>query len=148
MFTPAFMKDIHPFGVIRQRTRSDQEYPDLGQLIAWDMRWRRTSILVEEQHGGADCHVTRTSQDAAELIIASLARRYWYSQALQVPWVRTAYPAQARDRSVVGGLGRPGQPAPVDQVLKPGLSRGGPGTDGQLLGDEHASMSAPGSAAT
>jgi hypothetical protein len=82
----------HPFGVIRQRTRSDQDYPDLGQLIAWDMRWQRTPILVEEAHGGADCHVARTSKDGAELIIASLARRYWYGQALQVPWVRTAYP--------------------------------------------------------
>ena len=85
----------HPFGVIRQRTRSDQDYPDLGQLIAWDMRWQRTPIRVEEQHGGADCHLTRTSKDGAELIIASLARRYWYGQALQVPWVRTAYPTQA-----------------------------------------------------
>jgi hypothetical protein len=84
----------HPFGVIRQRTRSDQDYPDLGQLIAWDMHWRRTSILVEEEHGGAGCDVTTASQDGAELIIASLARRYWYGHALQVPWVRTAYPKQ------------------------------------------------------
>jgi hypothetical protein len=45
---------VPPFGVIRQRVRSDQDYPDLGQLIAWDMRWRWTSILVEEQHGGTD----------------------------------------------------------------------------------------------
>jgi hypothetical protein len=36
------------------------------------------------------------SQDGAELIIASLVRRYWNGQALQVPWVRTAYPKQAR----------------------------------------------------
>jgi hypothetical protein len=78
--------------VVRQRTRSDQDYPDLGQLIAWDMRSRRTSILAEEEHGGADYDVTPASQDGAELIIASLARRYWYGQALQVPWVRTAYP--------------------------------------------------------
>ena len=82
----------HPFGVIRQRARSDQDHRDLGQLIAWDMRWRWTSILVEEQHGGADCHLTRTSKDGAELIIASLARRYWHGQALQLPWVQTAYP--------------------------------------------------------
>lgn len=82
----------HPFGVIRRRTRSDQDYPDLGQLIGWDMRWRQTSILVEEEHGGAGCDVTPASQDGAELIIASLARRYWYGRALQVPWVRTAYP--------------------------------------------------------
>jgi hypothetical protein len=52
--------------------------------------------LAEEEHGGADCDVTPASQDGAELIIASLARRYWYGQALQVPWVRTAYPKQAR----------------------------------------------------
>jgi len=71
--------------VIRQRTRSDQEYPDLGQLISWDMRWQWTSILVEEEHGGADCHLTRTSQDGAELIIASLARRYWYGRHCKSP---------------------------------------------------------------
>jgi hypothetical protein len=81
-----------PFGVIRQRSRSDEKYPDCGQMIAWDMRWRWTSILVEEAHGGADCEVTRTSQDGAELIIATLARQHWHGRALQVPWVASAYP--------------------------------------------------------
>src|SRR5689334_16445551 len=88
---------------IRQRTRSDQEYPDLGQLIAWDMRWRQTSILVEEEHGGAGCHVTPASQDGAELIIASLARRYWYGPpsrtSISPTSARPTYGAGARSGS-------------------------------------------------
>jgi hypothetical protein len=82
----------HPFGVIRQRSRSDKDHPDLGQLIAWDMHWQWTNILIQEDHGGADCYIARTNQDAAELIIASLARRYWFGHALLLPWVHSAYP--------------------------------------------------------
>jgi hypothetical protein len=81
-----------PFGVIRQRARSDEKYPDLGQIITWDLRWQWTSILVEEARDGADCNVTRISQDAAEAVIESLARRYWPAEALHLPWVETAYP--------------------------------------------------------
>jgi hypothetical protein len=81
-----------PFGVTRQRTRSDETYPDLGQIITWDLRWQWTSILVQEARDGADCHVTRISQDAAEMIIESSARRYWPAEALRLPWVQTAYP--------------------------------------------------------
>ena len=78
--------------VVRRGQPAGAPMPVDVDVIAWDMRWQRTPILVEEQHGGADCHLTRTSKDGAELIIASLARRYWYGQALQVPWVRTACP--------------------------------------------------------
>ena len=47
-----------PFGVIRQRARSDEKYPDLGQMLTWQLLWQWTPILVEEANGGADCNVT------------------------------------------------------------------------------------------
>jgi hypothetical protein len=28
-----------PFGVIRQRARGDHQFPDLGQILTWQLRW-------------------------------------------------------------------------------------------------------------
>jgi hypothetical protein len=83
-----------PFGVIRQRARSDHEYPDLGQIITWDLRWQWTPILVQEARDGADCDVTRISRDKAEELITSLARKYWPPEALRLPWTASAYPEE------------------------------------------------------
>ncbi|MBV9095235.1 MAG: hypothetical protein JO132_15380, partial [Streptosporangiaceae bacterium] len=40
-----------PFGVIRQRIRSDYEYPDLGQVMYWRLWWEFTPALVEDARG-------------------------------------------------------------------------------------------------
>jgi hypothetical protein len=81
-----------PFGVIRQRKRSDERYPDLGQIITWDLRWQWTPILVEERRDGASCDVTRISQGEAARTVEALARRYWPAQTLALPWVADVYP--------------------------------------------------------
>jgi hypothetical protein len=84
--------DGEPWGVIRQRTRTDERFPDLGQLITWDLRWQWTSILVQEARDGADCDVTRVNRAEAERVVAFLAGRYWPAKALRLPWVEAAYP--------------------------------------------------------
>jgi hypothetical protein len=83
-----------PFGVIRERVRSDRKYPDRGQIITWDLRWQWTPILVQEGHGGADCDVARISQDKAGEVITSLACLYWPPESLCLPWVASAYPEE------------------------------------------------------
>jgi len=45
---------------IRQRTRSDHDYPDIGhfpdigQQLTWRLWWEHTAMLVEEAHGSAE----------------------------------------------------------------------------------------------
>ena len=70
-----------PFAVIRQRTRSDHDYPDIGhfpdigQQMTWRLWWEHTSMLVEEAHGGADEDIAEISRAEAEQITARLAAR-------------------------------------------------------------------------
>jgi hypothetical protein len=70
-----------PFAVIRQRTRSDHDYPvlglrpDRGQQMTWRLCWEHTTMLVQEAHGGADADITAISRDQAEQITAGLAAR-------------------------------------------------------------------------
>ena len=81
-----------PFAVIRQRTRSDHDFPDIGQILTWEPCWQWTPILVEEARDGAGCQVRRVSQNDAEPIMASLVGRHWPAEALALPWVSSAYP--------------------------------------------------------
>jgi hypothetical protein len=81
-----------PFAVIRERSRSDYRYPDLGEQLAWRLSWEHTTVLVEEAHGECGHDVTQISRDEAERLAASLARRYWPPDAAQLPWVQHAYP--------------------------------------------------------
>jgi hypothetical protein len=84
--------------VIRQRTRSDHNYPglglipDLGQQMTWQLCWEHTTKLAEEAHGGADEDIAEISRDQAEQILARLAARHWPQEAAQLPWVACAYP--------------------------------------------------------
>jgi hypothetical protein len=61
-----------PFVVIRQRDRSDHDYPDIGhfpdtgQQLTWRLWWEHTSKLVEEALGGADADLAETSRAEAE----------------------------------------------------------------------------------
>ena len=67
-----------PFAVIRQRTRSDHDYPDIGhfpdtgQQMTWRLRWEHTAMLAEEAHGGADADIAEISPAEAEQITAGL----------------------------------------------------------------------------
>jgi hypothetical protein len=81
-----------PFAVIRRRTRSDQKFPDNGQVLSCEPYWQWTAILAEEARGSALCDVTCVGQQHAEQIIEFLAWRYWPGQAARLPWVASAYP--------------------------------------------------------
>jgi hypothetical protein len=81
-----------PFAVIRQRTRSDDPYPDRGQQMTWRLCWEHTTMLVEEAHGGADADIAEISRARAEQITAGLAARYWPPEAARLPWVTAANP--------------------------------------------------------
>jgi hypothetical protein len=87
-----------PFVVIRQRDRSDHDYPDIGhfpdtgQQMTWQLWWEHTSKLVEEAHGGADEDIVEISRAEVEQITAGLAARNWPADAALLPWVASAYP--------------------------------------------------------
>ena len=87
-----------PFAVIRQRDRSDHDYPDIGhspdigQQLTWRLWWEHTPMLVEEAHGGADAHIAQISRAEAEQITARLAAGNWPPDAARLPWVTSAYP--------------------------------------------------------
>jgi hypothetical protein len=97
-----------PFGVIRQRARSDRP-PDTGQILTWEPFWQWTPILAEHASGSADCDVTQVSHDTAVQVIRSLILRSWPEAALGLPSIASAYPddgpAQEPDPA-------PGQPGP------------------------------------
>ncbi len=97
-FFSASFGGSEPFAVIRQRDRSDHDYPDIGhfpdigQQMTWRLWWEHTSKLVEEAHGGADADIAEISRVEAEQITAGLAARYWPADAAGLPWVACAYP--------------------------------------------------------
>ena len=96
-FCARFGRD-EPFAVIRQRIRSDQDYPgighfpDTGQQMTWRLRWEHTAMLVEEAHGGGDADITEFSRAGAEQITGGLAGGHWPPDAAGLPWVACAYP--------------------------------------------------------
>jgi hypothetical protein len=81
--------------VIRQRTRSDHPFPDIGQQLAWRLSWEHTTLLIEDARGETTAHLVAISRHDAEGIAASLATRYWPPDAAQLSWVRSAYPPPA-----------------------------------------------------
>jgi hypothetical protein len=81
-----------PSAVIRQRTRSDDPYPDLGQQRTWRLCWEHTPMLAEQAHGGADADIAQITRAKAEQITAGLAARYWPPGAARLPRVAAAYP--------------------------------------------------------
>ena len=97
-FFSASVDRTGPFMVIRQRDRSDHDYPgfgrfpDTGQQMTWRLRWEHTSKLVQEAHGGADEDIAEISQTEAEQIMAGLAAGNWPADAARLPWVASAYP--------------------------------------------------------
>jgi RNase P subunit RPR2 len=97
-FFSASFGSREPFAAIRQRTRSDHDYPgighfpDRGQMMTWHLAWEFTAMLVEEAHGGADADIAEVSRAEAGQITAGLAARYWPPDAARLPWVASAYP--------------------------------------------------------
>jgi hypothetical protein len=85
--------DQEPFTVIRQRTRSDSPYPDLGQIMTWQLRWEHTPLLVDDARGNATEDITPITRYRAEQVTSRIARQYWPPGAVQLPWVASAYPS-------------------------------------------------------
>jgi hypothetical protein len=81
-----------PFAMIRERTRSDHRFPDLGQQLTWQLSWEHTTLLAEDTRGEAIADIIPVSRDHAEQISADLALHYWTPDAAQLPWVKHAYP--------------------------------------------------------
>jgi hypothetical protein len=81
-----------PFAVIRERTRSDYRFPDLGQQLGWSLCWEHTTALAEQARGECGYDIVPVSREDAEQLAASLALRYWTPEAAQLPWVAHTYP--------------------------------------------------------
>jgi hypothetical protein len=77
--------------VIRQRTRSDHRFPDIGQQLAWPLNWEHTTLLAEDARGELGADIVPVSQQKAERIAARLAHKYWPPDAAGLPWVTAAY---------------------------------------------------------
>ena len=80
------------YGVIRERTRSDYQFPDIGQQMVWQLNWEHTTLLVEDARGNCGDEIVQVSRGDAEQIMARLAHRYWPPDAALLPWVTSAYP--------------------------------------------------------
>lgn len=83
---------------IRQRTRSDHDYPDIGclpdtgQAITRQLWWQHTPMLVDDRRGNCIEDIAEISREQAEQIAAELAARHWPGDAARLPWVISAYP--------------------------------------------------------
>ena len=84
--------DGEPVAVIRQRTRSDREFPDLGQMLTWRLCWKHTPMLVDDRRGNCEQDIAGISRQQAEQIAAGLAVGHWPPDAARLPWVASAYP--------------------------------------------------------
>ena len=84
--------------VIRQRDRSDHDYPGFGRFPDTRAADDLAAVLgahpklVEEAHGGADEDIAEISRDEAEQITAGLAAWHWPPGAARLPWVLSVYP--------------------------------------------------------
>ena len=84
--------DGEPVAVIRQRTRSDYEFPDLGQELTWRLSWQHTTMLIDDRRGNCVWDITGISRQRAGQIAAGLAADHWPPDAARLPWVASAYP--------------------------------------------------------
>ena len=81
-----------PSIVIRQRTRSDHRYPDIGEEMTWRLNWEHTTLLTDDARGQCTYDIAGIGRDRAEQIMAVLAHRYWPPDAAQLHWAANAYP--------------------------------------------------------
>ena len=101
-FSARWPDDGRPVAAIRQRTRSDHDYPDIGhfpdtgQAITWQLWWQHTPMLVDDRRGNCIEDIAEISRAEAEQIAAGLAARSWPPDATRLPWVISAYPEDTR----------------------------------------------------
>lgn len=80
-----------PVAVIRQRDRSDHDYPDIGhfpdigQQMIWQLWWEHTTMLIDDRRGNCVWDITEISRAEAEQITAGLAARNWPPDAARLP---------------------------------------------------------------
>jgi hypothetical protein len=91
-FSARSPREREPFAVIRQRTRSDYQLPDIGEMMIWQLCWEHTTILVDDERGNCGDDVVKISRHGAKQILARMAARYWPEDAARLPWVISAYP--------------------------------------------------------
>jgi hypothetical protein len=91
-FSARWPTDGEPVAVIRQRTRSDHEFPDIGQMMTWRLWWEHTPMLVDDVRGNCTEDIAEIDRESAEQIAAGLAARYWPPEAASLPWVTAVYP--------------------------------------------------------
>jgi hypothetical protein len=97
-FSARHPSDGEPVAVIRQRDRSDHDYPDIGhfpdigQQMTWRLWWEHTTMLIDDRRGNCVWDITEISRDEAEQMGAELAARYWPPDATRLPWVASVYP--------------------------------------------------------
>ena len=49
--------------MIRQRTRSDYPFPDLGQMLTWRLSWQHTAMLIDDQRGNCEFDITPVTRE-------------------------------------------------------------------------------------
>ena len=91
-FSACSPDDGEPIAVIRQRTRSDYPFPDLGQMLTWRLSWQHTAMLIDDQRGNCEWDITPVTREKAGQIAAGLAARDWPPDAAALPWVASPYP--------------------------------------------------------
>ena len=69
--------------VIRQRDRSDHNYPgigrfpDTGQQLTWRLWWAHTTMLIEEARASCDYDLAEISHEKAGQLAAEIAAPHW-----------------------------------------------------------------------
>jgi len=88
----AFSQESQDKERLLKRTRSDYELPDLGQMLTWQLSWRHTAMLVDDQRGNCEFDITPIPRGKAGQAAGGLAARYWPPDAARLPWVAWPYP--------------------------------------------------------
>lgn len=91
-YSATWPDDGRPVAVIRQRSRSDETFADIGQMMTWLLYWEHTPMLVDDVRGNCLEDITEVDYGTAEDLAASLAARYWPAEAAGLPWVSSVYP--------------------------------------------------------
>ena len=84
--------------VIRQRDRSDHDYPGTGhfpgtgQQLTWRLWREHTTLLIQDARASCDYDLAEISRAEAREIAAGLAACHWPPDAARLPWAAPACP--------------------------------------------------------